>query len=191
MRTDLSPGAILRRLVAIWWSHFSVSLQPSQWCCHRVLHSVTECYRVLQTVTEYYIALLGLSSTIAVEPGAVTIYASSPRACNNHSPFIKPRSHLSDSSVPLDVRTSPVSNSRGRVIWLVSVCCRTHRVPTYPWYFPSSLPSPSRPESGFYSPTPELISTQPNTLTESLATKRGNFFCNTVQSFQIVLCTIR
>ena len=48
--------------------------------------------------------------------GAVTIYASSPRTCNNHSPFIKPRSHLSDSSVPLDVRTSSVSNFRRRVM---------------------------------------------------------------------------
>ena len=152
-----------------------------------MLHSVRECYRVLQSVTDCYRVLHRTSrSLFNRRSGAVTIYASSPRTCNNHSPFIKPRSHLSDSSVPLDVRTSPVSNSRRRV--MIGGCLLSD--PTYPWYFPSSLPSPSRPESGFYSPTPELISTQPNTLTESLATKRGNC-CNTVQSFQIVLCTIR
>ena len=156
-----------------------------------MLHSVTECYIVLQSVTDCYRVLHRTSrSLFNRRSGAVTIYASSPRACNNHSPFIKPRSHLSDSSVPLDVRTSPVSNSRRRV--MIGECLLSDPSgANLSLVFPSSLPSPSRPESGFYSPTPELISTQPNTLTESLATKRGNFFCNTVQSFQIVLCTIR
>ena len=75
--------------------------------CYRVIHSVTECNRVLHRTSR---------SLFNRRSGAVTIYASSPRTCNNHSPFIKPRSHLSDSSVPLDVRTSPVSNSRRRVM---------------------------------------------------------------------------
>ena len=83
--------------------------------CYIVLQSVTECYRVLQSVTGCYRVLHRTSRPLFNHrSGAVTIYASSPRTCNNHSPFIKPRSHLSDSSVPLDVRTSPVSNSHSR-----------------------------------------------------------------------------